>query len=163
MTTLEPVVTQKRLDNTYRYAGGTITILLTGEDTGGQFSLWEAHQKPGGEPPLHLHLTDDETFLIQEGQVRFRVGDQILDATPGMVVFAPRGIPHTFRIKSPSAKMLTMVSPAGFEEWFQVLGTPAPNFDLPETVEATSPEEFPRMLALSRKLGTEILPGPVDL
>ncbi len=163
MTTMEPVVAQKRLDNTYRYAGGTITILLTGEDTDGQFSMWEGVQRPGSEPPLHVHHTGDETFIIQEGCVRFRIGDRTIDATPGMVAFAPRSVPHTFRIQSPQAKMLTIATPAGFEEWFQVLGTPATSFDLPESVEPPSPEEFQKMLALSRKLGTEILPGPVDL
>lgn len=162
-TTLEPVVAQKRLENTYQYAGGTITILLTGDDTDGQFSMWESHQKPGGEPPLHVHHTGDETFIVQEGHVRFRIGDRIVDATPGMVAFAPRGVPHTFRVKSSQAKMLTLATPAGFEEWFQVLGTPAMTFDLPEHIEPPSPDELQKMMVLSRKLATEILHEPVDL
>lgn len=163
VTMLEPVVAEKRLDNTYQYGGGTITILLTGENTDGQFSMWESHQKPGSEPPLHVHHTGDETFIVQEGHVRFQIGDRTVDATPGMVVFAPRGVPHTFRIKSSHAKMLTLATPAGFEEWFQVLGTPATTFDLPEHGAPPSPEDFQKMMVLSRKLETEILHKPVNL
>ena len=156
-TLLAPVIAPKSLENTYRYAGGTISILLSGADTGGQFSIWESVQKPGGEPPLHVHHTADETFLVMEGEMHFMVGDRILAAPAGTVVFAPRGVPHTFKIKSPHARAITIATPAGFEEWFRTLGTPAANFDLPDRVEPPSDAELRRMIALGRLLETETL------
>src|SRR5215831_11064068 len=77
---LAPAIARKSLHNTYRYAGGTVSVLLSGADTGGEFAVWEAVQRPGGEPPRHLHHTSDETFFVMEGAIRFMVGDRILDA-----------------------------------------------------------------------------------
>jgi mannose-6-phosphate isomerase-like protein (cupin superfamily) len=158
---LAPIVTRKSLSNTYEYAGGTIAILLSGADTGGDFSMWEGYQKPGGEPPLHVHHTTDETFIVLEGDLRFLVGDRIVDAPAGSVVFAPRGIPHTFKIKSPRARAITIATPAGFEEWFRQMGRPATSFDLPERVDPPTQEEIHKMIALGKSLQTDII-RPVD-
>jgi cupin superfamily acireductone dioxygenase involved in methionine salvage len=114
-------------------------------------------QKPGGEPPLHLHHTSDETFFVLEGAIRFMVGDEIIDASAGDVVFAPRGVPHAFRIKSPQARAITICTPAGFEEWFPELGTPATNFDLPDRIQPPSPDELCKMIALGQKLKTDLI------
>ncbi len=159
---LAPVLTRKALKNTYRYAGGTISILLSGDDTGGAFSMWEAVQKPGSEPPLHVHHANDETFCILEGQMRIMIGDDIYDAGPGDILFAPRGIPHTFKVKSPVATVRTICTPSGFEDWFRELGEPANSFDLPDTVEPFSEAVFPKMLALGKRLQTETLRREVN-
>jgi mannose-6-phosphate isomerase-like protein (cupin superfamily) len=121
---LSPVLARKSLENTYRYAGGTVSVLIDGEDTNGAFSLWEGMQKPGSEPPLHVHHASDETFFVLDGRMRFLIGDRIYDAGPGDVVFAPRGIPHAFRIKSPVVRSITLSTPSGFEEWFRTFGEP---------------------------------------
>ena len=114
-------------------------------------------QKPGNEPPLHVHYTMDETFFVMEGEMRFMVGDQILEAPAGSVVFAPKGIPHTFKIKSPQARAMMLCTPAGFEEWFRTLGRPATSFDLPTHVEPFSEAELRKMSSLARSLDTEML------
>jgi mannose-6-phosphate isomerase-like protein (cupin superfamily) len=160
-TLLAPVITRKSLENTYQYAGGTVSILLSGSETGGQFSVWESVQKPGSEPPLHLHRAIDETFFVMEGAMRFMVGDRILDAPAGSVVFAPRGIPHTFKVKAPLARAITLCTPAGFEEWFREMGRPAESFDLPDQPQQFSESDFRKMIVLGRQLETEII-GEVD-
>jgi quercetin dioxygenase-like cupin family protein len=162
LTQLAPVLSRKSLENTYRYAGGTVSILLTGEDTGGRFSLWESVQKPGNEPPLHVHHDSDETFYILEGKMRFKIGDDIHEAGPGDILFGPREIPHTFKIKSAVARAMTICTPSGFEEWFRDLGERATNFELPCKVEPIPASLFPKMLALGKRLGTEILQPHVD-
>ena len=161
-TTLQaPVITGKTIENTYRYAGGIVSILLSGADTGGQFAMWESIQKPGSEPPLHVHHTMDETFMVLEGEMRFMVGGQIHAAPAGSFVFAPRGIPHTFKIKSTFVRAVAICTPSGFEEWFQTLGTPAKSFELPDRIEPPSQAEVRKMIALATRLDTEIL-GEVD-
>jgi mannose-6-phosphate isomerase-like protein (cupin superfamily) len=159
---LAPILGRKSLENTYTYAGGTISILISGEDTGGTFSMWEGRQKPGSEPPLHVHYANDETFVVLEGKLRILIGDDIYDAGPGDVVFAPRGIPHAFKIKSEAVRALTVCTPAGFEEWFRVLGEPAKSFDLPDHVEPFSDADFPKMMALGKRLQTEIIGRQVE-
>ncbi len=78
-------------------------------------------------------------------------------------MFAPRGIPHAFRIKSPVVRSLTVCTPSGFEEWFRQLGELAQSFELPHEVVPFSPREFAKMNELARRLDTEIIPKPLDL
>lgn len=159
MTTdlLAPILTRKRLENTYRYGGGLISVLLTAEETGGLFSMWESIQRPGAEPPLHVHHNADETFVVLEGHMRFMVADEIIDAPAGSVVFAPRGIPHTFRIQSEYARAITTCTPGGFEEWFQALGEPATSLELPAEMAPAGPPDVPKILALAAKLQVALI------
>jgi quercetin dioxygenase-like cupin family protein len=72
------------------------TVLLRSEETNGVVSVIQngvpAHW-PG--PPLHHH-DFDEAFYVLEGELTFQVVDQLVTAGPGELVFAPRGIAHTF-------------------------------------------------------------------
>jgi mannose-6-phosphate isomerase-like protein (cupin superfamily) len=116
----------------YWFLGTLITIKATGEDTGGAFSLLEQLAPPGFGPPLHVHHREDEPFLVLEGRVRFRCGDQEFLVEGGGYVFLPKGIPHTFRIEgSTSARLMQMTLPPGFERVVQEIGVPAPVRRLP--------------------------------
>lgn len=53
------------------------------------------NDSPGAGPQLHVHPYD-EIFIIVAGNARFFVGDAIIDATAGEVVFGPAGVPHRF-------------------------------------------------------------------
>lgn len=54
----------------------------------------------GEGPKLHVHPYD-ETFIVIEGNARFFVGDEIIDAQAGEIVFGPKGIPHRFENLGP--------------------------------------------------------------
>lgn len=43
----------------------------------------------------------------------------------GAAVFAPAGMPHTFRVESDTARMLFISTPAGIEEYVRALAEPA--------------------------------------
>lgn len=68
--------------------GGAVTVLTYGTDI------------LGAGPRLHVHPYD-ETFIVIEGQVRFFVGDAIVDASAGDVVLGPAGVPHKFKNLGP--------------------------------------------------------------
>ena len=68
--------------------GGPVTVLAYGTD------------EIGRGPRLHVHPYD-ETFIIVAGRARFFVGDTILDASAGEVVFGPAGVPHRFENLGP--------------------------------------------------------------
>jgi mannose-6-phosphate isomerase-like protein (cupin superfamily) len=61
---------------------------------------WTAPPGPPGAPrhiaPLHVHHADDEAWYVLEGALRFRLGDDELEASAGGAVLAPRGTPHTY-------------------------------------------------------------------
>jgi mannose-6-phosphate isomerase-like protein (cupin superfamily) len=158
-TTLMPALGRKTLRNTLRYAEGTGTILIDGSETGGAFALFEAVQRPGSEPALHLHEREDETFFILEGKASIWVGGIVHHLQAGDSIFLPRNVPHTFRIKSAVVRALNYISPAGFEEWFRKWGTPATSFDLPEQVVPPTEAEIAAMIEYAPKLGVRLL-GP---
>jgi quercetin dioxygenase-like cupin family protein len=99
--------------------GHKVTIKLNGEDTDGAFSLLEV-ELTGDGPPQHIHKTEDETFYVLEGEVKFLLGDNTSIAKAGTFVSIPRGVRHAFcRIDKKNAKLLATFTPAGFEKFFE--------------------------------------------
>lgn len=107
------------------YAGHLFDWKLLGEASGGAFSLAEVTGWQGGEPPLHVHAREDEFFYILEGEVTFKIGDEVTHVGPGDFVWAPRNVPHAFMLDTPTARMLIGFLPAGQEELFLRFSTPA--------------------------------------
>lgn len=105
--------------------GDTYTTLLAGAHTGNAFALLEALVPPNTGPPPHAHHSEDETFVLLDGELDFHVGDDVHRALPGSVIFIPRGTVHHFaNIGDGLAKMLFMYSPAGMEAMFPEIGAP---------------------------------------
>jgi mannose-6-phosphate isomerase-like protein (cupin superfamily) len=46
--------------------------------------------------PLHVHHADDEAWYVLEGALRFRLGDEVIEAGPGEAVLARKGVPHAY-------------------------------------------------------------------
>jgi quercetin dioxygenase-like cupin family protein len=84
-----------------------------------QIGLMELTGSPGIEPPMHLHHREDEWYYLLDGEVTFHVGTETYRGQPGSMVFFPRLVPHTFTIESPSARMLLLNAPGGFERMFE--------------------------------------------
>ena len=103
--------------------GGSIRIRLRSEDTDGRFGLIEQVVPAGFPgPALHVHPEFEETFYVLGGRIAMRLGDEAHDAGPGTVVMVPRGTPHTFANPgSEPARMLVLVTPGGFERYFDAL------------------------------------------
>ena len=54
-------ITQTKKDGEW-FAGSLLHWHVLSAETGGAFALGEALVRPGGEPPLHVHAREDETF-----------------------------------------------------------------------------------------------------
>ncbi len=97
---------------------------LSGQDTGGSFSIVEHPLQPGtlGAAP-HTHLNEDEYSFVLEGEVGVQIGDHEFEAAPSTYILKPRGIPHTFWNAGPEpARIIEIISPAGFEKYFDEIG-----------------------------------------
>jgi quercetin dioxygenase-like cupin family protein len=93
-------------------------VLLRSEQGDGHVSVIETTPAPGVAPPLHHH-DFDETFYVMEGELTFRLRDEIVSAGPGALIFAPRGAPHTYaNLSDALARQLIVCTPAGFERYF---------------------------------------------
>ena len=111
-----------------------INVLLRSEDSGGRVSLVD-NRVPAGTagPPLHHH-DFDEAFVVLEGEVTFQLGDDLVTRRAGELAFAPRGVPHTFANQSGAdARHVIVITPAGFERYFDRLAARAAGVAPPAT------------------------------
>lgn len=73
---------------------------------------FETNSDPGQFVPVHVHPTQDEFILVQEGQLDLKLDGEWVTAKAGDLVRMPRGIPHGYFNKSDKpAKALFWVSP----------------------------------------------------
>lgn len=104
------------------FAGAVLLVKASAESTGGAFAIIEEIDPL--DTPLHVHANEDELFYVIEGEHVFWIGENEFPAGPGAVVFAPRQVPHAHRRVVPrTGRFLTMVSPAGFEDFFRELSS----------------------------------------
>ena len=139
--------------------GDTYTILLSGMDTAGRFTLIDMHVPPGGGPPPHRH-DFEETFILLDGELQatFRGEKRIVRA--GETVNIPANAPHQFHnASSKPVRMLCICSPAGQEEFFKEIGTPvATRTTPPPKVDAAQEAAFiKKVIELAPKYRTELL------
>ncbi len=77
--------------------GNPLTLKATSEQTGGVYSEVEGVFEPGGFAPLpHIHLGEDESFYVLDGEFDFRIGDETLCGVEGSFLHVPRGTLHGF-------------------------------------------------------------------
>src|SRR5262245_12664117 len=92
--------------------GNGITIKIHGRDTNGTLSVIETADQPGEGPPPHIQHREDETFYVLEGEYEFLSKDRRFTAKRGATVFAPRGVPHTYKnISQAPGKLLVAITP----------------------------------------------------
>jgi quercetin dioxygenase-like cupin family protein len=123
------------------FLGTFVRVKLDAQQTGGRLGVFEVLFPRGAAPPLHSH-PEDETICVLEGRLTAWVVDpeelagddadpprwvaeQTQDCGPGAVVYAPGGVPHTFRVESDTARVLTLSTPAGIEAFARALSEPA--------------------------------------
>lgn len=124
-TTTHPYARSAAVENSSWYFGHVFSFLADAGDTGGAFSATEIHIYRGGEPPVHVHHGEDEAFYVLEGQLEFLLGEQRHDAPAGTFVWGPREVPHGFRCRTESARVLCLMAPGGAEQEFRDAGSPA--------------------------------------
>jgi quercetin dioxygenase-like cupin family protein len=99
-----------------------VVFKLWGRDTGGALSIVEHPFPVGALVPPHTHTREDEFSIVTEGQIGFRSGDREAVLGPGGYITKPRGELHTMWNAGPSpARMIEVISPAGFEHFFREL------------------------------------------
>src|SRR3954451_12573955 len=103
--------------------GDTYTVLLSGEQTGGRFTLIDMLIPAGGGPPPHRH-DFEESFRVLEGSVEVRLRDDPpVRLEVGETVNIPANAPHSFRNGADvAARLLCSSVPAGLERFFAEFG-----------------------------------------
>jgi mannose-6-phosphate isomerase-like protein (cupin superfamily) len=95
--------------------------MIDGAEAGQRFSLVEHAMSPRAlAAPLHRHNREDEYSYVLEGRMGALLGDDVVEAGPGDLVFKPRDQWHTFwNAGDEPCRILEIISPAGFERFFE--------------------------------------------
>lgn len=130
-----------------------VRFMIDGEDAGGDFSLVEHPLSPRAlAAPLHRHTREDEYSFVLEGRMGGLLGDDVVEAGPGDLVFKPRNEWHTFwNAGEEPCRILEIIAPAGFEHFFEEL------VDLGGVLNASEQE----LATLNDRYGLEMKPETV--
>ena len=130
-----------------------VRFMIDGNETDERFSLVEHPMSARAlAAPLHRHTREDEYSYVLEGRMGALLGDEVVEAGPGDLVFKPRNQWHTFwNAGDEPCRILEIISPAGFERFFREL------VDLGGIAEAT-PEQFAE---LTQRYGLEVQPDTI--
>ena len=136
------------------FFGMLAEVKASAADTGGQYTLVQVTAPPGLAAPLHVHHPEDEGFYVLQGSVEVVVGDESVELAAGQHAFGPRGVPHRFTVGPDGARMVWVLTPAGFEDLVEAVSVPAETPTLPPGV--VPPAEVAEIL---RRYGNELLTG----
>jgi mannose-6-phosphate isomerase-like protein (cupin superfamily) len=130
-----------------------VRFMVDGPEADERFSLVEHPMSPRAlAAPLHLHTREDEYSFVLEGRMGALLGDDVVEAGPGDLVFKPRSQWHTFwNAGDEPCRILEIISPAGFERFFGELS------DLGGALKA-DPEQ---LAELNARYGLEMEPASV--
>jgi mannose-6-phosphate isomerase-like protein (cupin superfamily) len=103
-----------------------VRFMVWSEESGGGFSLVEHPIPPRTlAAPLHRHTNEDEYSYILEGRMGAQLGDEVVHAEVGDLVFKPRDQWHTFwNAGDGPCRILEIISPGGFEHLFEEVAEP---------------------------------------
>jgi mannose-6-phosphate isomerase-like protein (cupin superfamily) len=140
------------------HLGALLVFKALGAETNGQLWALEGLADRNMAVPLHAHTHEDELWYVIEGEIAFYTGDEVRVGGPGTVVYIPRNVPHTFQIRSATARWFGVGTPAGLDEWFFETGEPAEALTLPPP--PAGPPDVEAIVASLRAYGTETLGPP---
>ena len=101
----------------------SVRFMIDGQEAGQRFALVEHPMSPRAlAAPLHKHSREDEYSFVLEGRLGALLGDELVVGKPGDLIFKPREQWHTFwNAGDEPARILEIISPAGFEDFFREL------------------------------------------
>ncbi|MDX6539904.1 MAG: hypothetical protein QOI71_1514 [Gaiellales bacterium] len=144
------------------FLGTLATIKIAGEASDGRFALIEFLFPQGASPPLHTH-PQDESYIVLEGRLTIRAGEEQFELEAGGAAVVPLGVPHTFRVDSDTARVLVLSTPAGLERMVRDASVPATAPTLPPAnAERPSGEELERIFTAHGQVNLGPPLGPDD-
>lgn len=142
--------------------GDTYTILVSGHDTAGRYTLIDMYVPPGGGPPPHRH-DFEEMFTLLDGEIEFTFRGVTTVARAGETINVPANAPHVFRnAGGDPARLLCLCSPAGQDEFFRAVGVPVGHRTEPPPAldDAGTAAFIAKAVELAPRYRTELLLGP---
>jgi quercetin dioxygenase-like cupin family protein len=143
------------------HLGALLNFKAVGAETGAQFWALEGLGDPHMAVPLHAHTLEDEIWYVLEGESAFTMHGETRVGGPGTFVYIPRGVPHTFQIKSETARWFGLGLSGRLDQWFFETGEPAPALTLPPSPPGPpSPAAIEALVSSLKTYGTDTLGPP---
>ena len=134
--------------------GDLYTFKVTGKQTNGAFTVVDQVIQPQSGPPPHIHHREDEAFYVLAGRFSFLCGDKQSIFEAGSFVYVPKGTLHTFKnIDAQQGRLLVTITPAGLEDFFYRIGTPAADLATPP---AFDPGVIDKLMQLAKDYQMDI-------
>ena len=153
----EPIVRDEHVQRAVWFAGALAHLRAGAAETGGRWAMVDQIAERGYSVPLHIHNREAETLLVIDGTVRVVCGDAEYLLSAGGLTILPMGRSHAL-VTSPTARILALTEPAGFEEFVAEVGTPRTGPGLPP--EPAAPPDFAALAAVAARYGIEIVGPP---
>ncbi len=140
--------------------GSLFEHLVGAAETEGLLGVSLVTQPPGIATPLHRHTNEAEAFLVLEGHVSYRAGDDTYELDDGCFIYLPRSVPHAFRIRGTApTRFVAFTAPGGLMGLYDEVGTPAGERRLPGADGQPPEVELPKWAEVGPRYGLEVV-GP---
>jgi mannose-6-phosphate isomerase-like protein (cupin superfamily) len=128
--------------------GEAIEIVASSASTNYAFVIGVQTSPPGGGPPPHRHLGEDEMFTVIDGEYQFFDGTAWTAFGRGETRYSLRGNFHGFRnVGKTEGRLLFMTNGGGLDEYFA------------EISRLKLPQDMERLNEISRFYRYEYLPS----
>jgi quercetin dioxygenase-like cupin family protein len=147
MTQPQPFVVKPSEHRPLHVVGENIAVLASADSTH-SYEVFLQSGPAGAGPPPHQHPWD-EAYYVLDGQLEVLVGDRVLSLSAGEFVHVPAGTVHNFRMKSATAKFLSVNSGRGASAFFTDLDR-----------EVGTNLDLGKMLAIADRHQVQVPPPP---
>lgn len=138
-----------------------VSIPVSCADGADEMSVIESWAPFADSPPLHIHHTQDETFVVLKGRLKIALGGKEIILDAGERALAPKGMPHTYRVESPEgAQFLCITKGTDFEKMVRKASRPAVAATLPPPA-APTPEVIAMLTALCAESRIDFVGPPL--
>jgi quercetin dioxygenase-like cupin family protein len=136
--------------------GGRYEVKVTGEETSGAMTVMEMWMPAGMGPPPHTHPGTESVYVL-EGKLRYHIGDETVDGSPGSFFHIP---PGTLEFFEPTEELRVLVTymPGGIDKFFAEAGEPARSAGLPPAPD--TPPDIGGLIAIAARYGMDIQQPP---
>ena len=143
------------------FGNNLLSIPVSCRDSADQLSVVEQWSPHGESPPMHVHASQDELFVVLQGRLRIAMGGRDLLLEAGQTAMAPKGVVHTFRVESEEgAHFLAITRGEDFERMIRKVSRPADYAGRPVPT-APTPEIIAALTAACTESGIEIVGPPL--
>jgi mannose-6-phosphate isomerase-like protein (cupin superfamily) len=155
------IILQNQEGRALWHLGALMNFKALTEETGGQYWAVEGLADRHMAVPLHSHSREDEIWFVLEGEIVFTLGGETIFGGPGTFVYIPRNVPHTFQIRSGTARWFGFGLGGNLDQWFFETGEPAQALVLPPHPSRPLSEAAIQAITASLKsYGTDTLGPP---